>query len=110
CARDGDSLLLTARKLRRVVLHSVRHADLKERLFDSLAAVGGTHVAVGQRQFDVLVDVEVADEIERLKDEADLAVAYARALREREVGNGSSVQCVLAVGRRIQKAEYREQR
>ena len=40
------------------------------------------HAAVGQRQLDVLVDGEVADQVERLEDEADLAVADARPLGE----------------------------
>ena len=83
-ARDGDALLLAARELRREVLHAVRHADLLERLLDALLALVRGHAAVGQRQLDVLVDREVADQVEALEDEADLAVADARALGERQ--------------------------
>ena len=42
------------------------------------------HAAVGERQLDVLVDREVADQVERLEDEADLPVADAGALRRGE--------------------------
>ena len=63
----------------------MRHADLLERLVDPLLALGGRHAAVGQRQLDVLEDREVADEVEALEDEADLAVADARPLGEAEL-------------------------
>ena len=84
-AGDGDALLLTARELAGQVLGAVRHADALERRLDALLALGRLHAAIGERQLDVLVDGEVADQVEALEDEPDLAVADARALRQRQV-------------------------
>ena len=91
-AGHGDALLLTAGELRRVVLHAVRHADPLERLLHALLALLGGHAAVGERQLDVLVHREVADQVERLEDEADLPVADARPLGEGEVGHLLAVE------------------
>ena len=79
-ARDGDALLLTAGELAGQVLRAVRHADALERRIDALLALRGLHAAVGERQLDVLIHGEIADQVEALEDEADLAVADARAL------------------------------
>ena len=60
-----------------------------ERVDHALLALLRAHaVAVRQRQLDVLEDREVADQVERLEDEADLPVADARALRRVEVSTG----------------------
>ena len=40
-----------------------------------LPALGRLHAAVGERQLDVLEHRQVADQVEALEDEADLAVA-----------------------------------
>ena len=45
-------------------------------------AVAGIHAAIGQRQLDVFIDREIADQIKTLKDETDFAIANARALRQ----------------------------
>ena len=93
CAGDGDTLLLTARKLRGIVPHAVRHADALQRLHDALFAFGGRHpLPVGQWQLDVFVDGQIADQIEALEDEADLLIANARALSEIEILDCLSVQ------------------
>ena len=42
-ARDGDTLLLTARELRRIVLHAMRHPDLLERIVHALLALAPFH-------------------------------------------------------------------
>src|SRR5437588_7840660 len=71
CQRAGHShtLLLTAGELRRIVAHAMRHSYLLQRFMNSLFALGGTHLAIGERQLDVLVDGEIADEVEALEDE-----------------------------------------
>src|SRR5205085_3084971 len=109
-ASDGDALLLTARQLTRQMLRAMRHADALKRIGYALLAFGARQAAISERQFDVLIDVQVADQIEALKDEADLAVAYARALRRRKFCDRPVVEPILAVGRRVQEAEDREQR
>ena len=86
-ARHGDALLLAARELAGQVLGAVGHADALERRRHALLALGGAHAAVGERQLDVLEDVQVANQVEALEDEADLAVAHPRPLRQRELGH-----------------------
>ena len=68
------------------------------------------HAAIGQRQLDVFENGEVADEIEALEDETDLAIANARAFRKREVRDFAALERVAAVRRRVEQAEDREQR
>ena len=107
---DGDALLLTAGELRGQVLGAVGHADALERGVDALAPLVRLHAAVDERQLDVLEHREVADQVEALEDEADLAVADPGPLRHRQLGHFLAVQPVLAVGRRVEQAEDRQQR
>ena len=109
-AGDGDALLLAARELAGQVPGAVRHPDAFERRFDPLPALGRLHAAVGERQLDVLEDRQVANQVEALEDEPDLAVARARALGRREVRDGLAVEHVGAAGRRVEQAEDRQQR
>src|SRR5690606_35967056 len=108
-AGDGDALLLTAGELRGQVLGAVAHADLLESFEDAFLALGGRHAAVGERQLDVLVNGEVADEIEGLENETDLAVADAGTLGEREALHGATVEEVGALGGRVEQAENGEE-
>ena len=109
-ARHGDALLLAAGKLAGEVLGAVRHPDALERLADALAPLGRGHAPVGERQLDVLEDRQVADQIEALENEPDLAVAHAGAIAGRKVGNGLAVQPVLAARGRVEQPENRQQR
>ncbi len=61
-------------------------------------------------QLDVLVDVQVANQIEALEDEPDFAVPHPGALGQRQVGDRLAVEDVLAVGRRVEQAENRQER
>ena len=63
----------------------MRHAYFFERLLNPLLALAGGHTAVGERQLHILVNGEIADQIEGLKDETDLAVADARPFTEGEI-------------------------
>ena len=84
-ARHGHALLLTAGELRGIVLHAVRHAHALQRFLHALLALRRRHAAIGERQLDVLVNGEIADQIESLEDEADFAIADARALGELKI-------------------------
>src|SRR5271165_3222271 len=92
------------------MLDAMRHADALQRFLHALLALRAAHAAIGQGQLDVLIHGEVADEVERLEDEADLAVANAGALREFEALHFLAVQNVSAVGRRIEETENSKQR
>ncbi|OLB60596.1 MAG: hypothetical protein AUI11_13210 [Acidobacteria bacterium 13_2_20CM_2_66_4] len=107
---DGDALLLTARQLTRKMLRAMRHADAFERRLDALLPLGGFHASIGERQLDVLEHGEIANQVEALKDKADLAVADTRALRRWQFRDGPVVQEILAFGRRIEEAEDRQER
>ena len=73
-------------------------------------ALARTHAAIGQRQLDVFENRQIADEIEALEDESDLAIADARAIREREVRDFGALERIAAARRRIEQAEDGEQR
>src|ERR1044071_5571264 len=109
-ARHGDTLLLTAGQLAGQVLRAMRHADALERGGDALLALGRPHAAIRERQLHVLEYVEIANQIETLKNESDLAIAHPRPLRQRQLRHCLVVQRVGAVARRVQQAENRQQR
>src|SRR5262245_19647652 len=75
-----DTLLLTAGELRRIVLHAVAHPHALERIGHALLTLGSRHAAVRERKLDVFVDRQIANQVERLEDESDLAIADAGAL------------------------------
>jgi acyl-CoA thioesterase-1 len=108
--RHGHALLLTAGELRRIVLHPMQHPDAVQCLLDAAPALIGRHVAVGERQLDVLVHGEIADQIERLKDEANLSIPHARSFRCREFRHRVPIERVLPVRRRVEQSQNGEQR
>ena len=109
-AGHGHTLLLTAGQLRGIVLHAMRHSHALERLLHPLHALGRAHAAIGEREFHVLVDREVADEVKGLENEADLSVANAGPVGRREIRDVLAAQHVRATGRCIEQAKDREQR
>ncbi len=109
CASHCNTLLLAARKLRRIMANAMQHADFFERLMHHLLAFGRGHGAVGQRQLYVLIYVEIADQVERLEDEADFAIADACALAHLHAIHTSAIQRIGAMRRRIEQAQNRQQ-
>ena len=65
---------------------------------------------IGERQLDVLVNGEVADQVEALEDEADLLVADARAVGEVEILDRLAVQQVTATAGRVEQSDDGQQR
>jgi putative ABC transport system ATP-binding protein len=55
------------------------HAAL-ERVGHPLLALRRRHASIGERQLDILVHRQIADQVERLEDEADLPISNACAL------------------------------
>ena len=75
-AGNGHTLLLSTRELRGIMSDAVRHAYSLKRFHDPRLAVSRGHLLpVSEREFDVLVDREIADQVETLKDEADFLIA-----------------------------------
>src|SRR5215469_8864416 len=110
-ASDRYTLLLAARKLRWIVPYAVRHAHTFERFHDSLLAVRRRHaLAIGQRQFDIFIDREIADQIETLENESDLLITNARASRKIQVLDRLVIELIFAGAGRVQQTDDREQR
>ena len=86
----------------------MRHADAFEGFSRAFLSFGRAHAAIRQRQFDVFVNVQIADQVKALEDETDLAIAYACALGEGQVFDRVAIEDVFAVGRRVQQAEDRK--
>ena len=85
--------------------------DAFQRFHHALLAFRRRHpLAVGERQFDVFIHREIADQVETLEDESDLLVANAGTLGEVEVLHRLAVQRVAAASRRVEQADDREQR
>src|SRR5205823_9942459 len=103
--RNRDTLLLTTGKLTREMLRAMAHADTLERSNHMFLTLTRRHAAIGERELDVLVHREIADEVKALEDEADLAIADARTLREREVRDLRVLKGVAAAARSIEQAE-----
>ena len=61
------------------MLGAMAHAHALQRIGHPLLPLARVHAAIGQRQLDVFIDREIANQIEALKDKANLAVANARA-------------------------------
>jgi hypothetical protein len=88
----------------------VAHLDFVEHGLGPLLDVrGGEAFAVRQREADVLFDGQLADQVERLKDEADLFVADPGALVAAEGADVLTVEDVLPSGGRVEQAEDRQQ-
>src|SRR6267154_2373934 len=109
-ARHSDTLLLTSRKLRRIVAQAMSHADALERVLHFLLALAGASAAISQRQLHIFVHGEVADQVEGLKDESNLTIANARALADGEFADRLAIQLIIAIGRRVEQSKNGKQR
>src|SRR4030095_7819390 len=87
--RTGDShtLLLATGELTWQMFCAMRHAHAFQSSGDKRFALTGAHSAISQWQLDVLKDAEIPDQIEALKNETDFAIANARPVCERKIGN-----------------------
>src|SRR5262245_12190361 len=79
-AGDGDALLLTAGELSGVMMLAIRQPDRRQLCLGALPSIARCRPGVEERQLDVLERGRPGQEIERLKDEADLLVADVRQL------------------------------
>src|SRR5687767_4330669 len=91
------------------MLSTMAHPDPLEPILHPLLPLSRWHVPVGERQLHVLVDGQVTDQVERLEDEPDLAVADQRSLAGRHGRDAITHQPVLAGRWRIEEAQDREQ-
>src|SRR5436309_3133901 len=109
-AGDGHALLLAARELPGHVARPVAHADAIESVLYALLAIRRRHSPVGQGQLDVLEDGQVADQVEALEDEPDVAVADVGAIGGRQVLHRLGVEQVLTACGGVEQAEDGQER
>src|SRR5262249_15280075 len=109
-AREGDALALAAAQLVRLVLHALAQAHPRQRAHRQLAPLARAHAAVDERQLDVLQRRGARQELERLEDEANLAVAQRRQRVLAQTAHVLAAQAVGAPARRVEAAEDVEQR
>src|SRR6202040_209930 len=107
-ARDSHALLLTTRELARQMFCPMRHSYAVERLRDQSFSITRAHSAISQRQFDVLENRQVADQIEALENETDLAVPDPGAVGERKISDCAAFKRVTAGRRRVEQTQDRQ--
>jgi len=91
--------------------NAMRHPHAFQRLHDTPFSLGARHaLPVGQRQFDILINREIANQVETLEDESDLLVADARPLGEIQVLYRFVVQKIAAACGSVEESNNREQR
>src|ERR1043166_9573457 len=92
------------------MFRAMRHAYAIERLRNQSFPIARTHSAIGQRQFDVFENRQVADQIEALKNESDLAVSDPGPVSERKIRNLIALERVTSVRRRVEQTENGQER
>src|SRR5579862_97641 len=91
------------------MLDAVRHSDLFQRLLNARLPFRRGHSPVGQGQFHILVNSEIANQVKRLKDEAHLAITDSGSFGKRQVRHRLAVQYVRSIGRGVEKPEDGQQ-
>ena len=79
-ARNGHALLLAAGELSRHVAGTMAYAHAVHDLRHAPLAFGRRHVAVEQRELDIFGHIQLFNQVEALKDEADVLLANHAAL------------------------------
>jgi hypothetical protein len=98
-------LLLTTGELTRQMFRPMAHADALQRLGHKLLPLGSRHSPISQGQFHIFVNGQIADKIETLENEANLAIADAGAIGERKVGDFAALQGIAPARRSIKQTE-----
>ena len=106
-ARNGHPLLLPARKLRGLMIHPVAQShQLQHRLAAFLGlAFRQMFRRVIERHQHILERRGPRQQIEILKDEADLGIPHHRAILRRQLGNILPIQPVFATRGPVQTAQ-----
>src|SRR5437764_15396475 len=80
CARDADKLLLSAGKLRRIQILFADDLKSIECVADDRLTILAVHVSIRERQFEILEDSLIVQQVIALKHEADVLVTQFGAL------------------------------
>ncbi len=84
------------------MFHAVRHAYAFQSFLHVHLPLARRHIAVRQRQLDVFVDREIANQIKCLEDEADFPIANAGSIAHFERLDRRLVQHILPIRRCVQ--------
>ena len=87
---------------------AMSHSDALERFRHEVLALLRTRAAVSQRQLDIFVNGQVADQVETLEDKADLTITNAGAIGEGEIRYFVTFERITSVGRRIEQPQDRQ--
>ena len=109
-AGDRDALLLAARELGREVTGSRDERPTRSSAASAAAGARDAPSADKQRQLDVVDHREIAQQVELLKDEADLAVAQPGQRAVAMAVDPRAVELDLARARLVEQADEIEQR
>ena len=107
-AREGDALLLAARKHARIVAQPLAQADPAQHLGRQRARVVSPLQL--ERQHDVLERIQVGEQLKALEDEADLGGADRGALVLVDREQVDAVEANRSGGRRVEPGDQRQQR
>ncbi len=108
-AGHGDTLLLPAGELLRIVARPVDDAHALQHLVDLRPPLRLAEPEVAQRQLHVLEDVHVVDEVETLEHEADDAAPQLQPVFLAQGGDIPAVEPVAARVRGVEESEDVEQ-
>jgi len=108
-ARDGDALLLAAGHAAGDRAGELRDAEVVEQLAPARARLARRQPREQPGELDVVGDREVGDEVEELKDEADLAAAQLRPGRLAELVDSAAAEVDLAGCGSVEPAEQVQQ-
>src|ERR1051325_11235077 len=86
------------------MMEARRKADHLDGVFDPMLALGRVEAAISKRDVDVVEDVEVGDEVERLEDEADRSIADLRHLAVAQARDVLAVEPAWPAGEDARKA------
>ena len=102
---DGNPLLLTARKLMRIMLGTMAQLHLSQNFEHTLLALRLPHSEVFQLQIHILLNGKFVDKIEVLEHEADATLAIGGTLTLLQMAHFLIIQPILALRRTIQQTQ-----
>ena len=105
CPGDRNPLFLSAGQLVGLVLGAIPHPHHLQQFPRPRGPPAGGNTGIEQRQLDVLLCVGAADQVEGLKDKADLPVADCRELAVAGPLDIHPVQQVAAAGGPVQRPD-----
>ena len=110
CARNRHALALAARKLVRLVVDAVTKPDAVQRVQSNFAPLFRADPRIDQRQLDIVQGIGARQQIERLKNEADLPISNLGQLIIVHLAHVRAVELVTSGAGRIQAADQVHQR